>query len=141
MNLLNKGELMIKIKVEEGKNNLPLFKLSLKEEDFGKYKFLKRPLMEGKKIKGDYNYLIPIRYLLPIVNNIENKDKIIDSNTVDFLEFWDDFEEKEFVSTIATAKFMKLWRKENCPNIFKIHINRETLLVEKEIVFKKLILK
>lgn len=129
---------MIKIKVEEGKNNVPLFKLSLKEEDLEKYKFLKRPLIEGKRIKGDYEYLIPIRYLFPIVNNIKNKDKTIDKETIDFLEFWDDFEEKEFTSTIATAKFMKLWRKENCPNIFKIHINRENLLVEKEIVFKKI---
>lgn len=129
---------MIKIKVEEGKNNVPLFKLSLREEDLEKYKFLKRPLMESKKIKSHYKYLIPIRYLFPIVNNIRNEDKTIDEDTIDFLEFWDDFEEKEFTSTIATAKFMKLWRKENCPNIFKIHINRETLLVEKEIVFKKI---
>ena len=94
--------------------------------------------MESRKIKGDYNYLIPIRYLLPIVNNIENTDKEIDKSTMDFFEFWDDFEEKEFTSTLATAKFMKLWRKENCPNIFKIHINKETLLVEKEIAFKKI---
>ena len=129
---------MIKIKIEEGKNNLPLFKISLKEEALEKYKFLKRPIMESRKIKGDYNYLIPIRYLLPIVNNIENTDKEIDKSTMDFFEFWDDFEEKEFTSTLATAKFMKLWRKENCPNIFKIHINKETLLVEKEIAFKKI---
>ncbi|WP_300384858.1 hypothetical protein [Clostridium sp.] len=128
---------MIKIKVEEGKNNLPLFKLSLNEEALVKYKFLKRPLMEGKKIKGDYNYIIPVRYLLPIVNNIENKDKIIDICTIDFFEFWDEFEEIEFISTIATAKFMKLWRRENCPHIFKIHINNKTLLVEKEIAFKR----
>ena len=85
---------MIKIKVEEGKNNVPLFKLSLKEEDLEKYKFLKRPLIEGRKIKGCYEYLIPIRYLFPIVNNIKNEDKIIDKDTIDFLEFWDDFEEK-----------------------------------------------
>lgn len=132
---------MIKIKVEEGKNNIPLFKIFFIDEYLEKYKFLKRPLMEGKKIKGNYNYIIPIRYLMPIVNNIDKKDKYIDENTIDFLEFWDDFEEKEFISTIATAKFMKLWRKENCPNIFKIHVNKETLLVEKEIAFKKLILK
>ena len=132
---------MIKIKIEEGKNNLPLFKISLKEEDLEKYKFLKRPIMESKKIKGEYNYLIPTRYLLPIVNNIEGKDKRVDKTTIDFLEFWDDFEEREFTSTLATAKFMKLWRKENCPNIFKIHINKETLLVEKEIAFKKVNIK
>jgi hypothetical protein len=33
---------------------------------------------------------------------------------------------------------MKKWREEGCPNIFKIEINKETLEVKKEIVFKKI---
>ena len=38
----------------------------------------------------------------------------------------------------ANAKFMRKWREEGCPNIFKVEIDRETLDLKKEIVFKKI---
>ena len=36
---------------------------------------------------------------------------------------------------------MKIWRRENCPNIFKIKINKDDLSISKEIAFKKIELK
>lgn len=130
---------MIKIKIEQNKSYNPIFKIKIKEEEIQKYIFLKRALIESKKIKGNFNYEVPLRFLFPILKNI-NKDEIsIDRySKLEFLEFYDDFEEKYYSSFMATPKFMKLWRKENCPNIFKIKIDKENLNISKEVVFKKI---
>ena len=53
----------------------------------------------------------------------------------EFLEFYDEFEEN-YYSINATLNYM--WREENCPNIFKIKIDRESLEIKKEVAFKKL---
>ena len=51
---------MIKIKIQRGKNEEPIFKIKIKDDDRIKYPFLKRTLIEGKIIKGRYNYQIPL---------------------------------------------------------------------------------
>ncbi|MGG7213904.1 hypothetical protein ACQPUY_09845 [Clostridium nigeriense] len=133
---------MIRIKIQKGKNNNPIFKINIKDEDLNKCIFLRRALLEGKVIKGNFNYEIPLRYLVPIVNNIDKDYLSIDRHSqLEFLEFYDEFEEKYYASFTATPKFMRIWRQERCPNIFKIRINPETLSLSKEIAFKKVNLK
>lgn len=130
---------MIKIKIQKVKEEQLIFKISLKEKDVEKYPLLKRPIMEGKQIKGKFNYEVPLRYFVPIVNNINKEDLIIDKNSkLEFLEFFDNFEEKYYASVLATPKFMKIWRNEDCPNIFKIKINLENKSLSKEVAFKKI---
>jgi len=129
---------MIKFKLQKDKTKEIVFKINIKEKHLHKYPFLKRAIIEGKKIKGGYNYEIPLRFLIPIINNINIEDLKLDSKSInEFLEFYDEFEEKHYYSIRATAKFMRIWREENCPNIFKVKINMETLEIEKEVVFKK----
>lgn len=133
---------MIRIKIQKGKNNNLIFKINIKDEDLNKCIFLRRALLEGKVIKGNFNYEIPLRYLVPIVNNIDKDYLSIDRHSqLEFLEFYDEFEEKYYASFTATPKFMRIWRQERCPNIFKIRINPETLSLSKEIAFKKVNLK
>lgn len=133
---------MIKIKIQKNKNHDPIFKIKIKDEEIEKYIFLKRALIEGKKIKGNFNYEIPLRFLFPILNNLNKEEISIDKHSeLEFLEFYDDFEEKYYASFLATPKFMRLWRKENCPNIFKIKIDKQTLNITKEIAFKRINIK
>ena len=114
---------------------LSLFKeLNEKEE-----RFLKRALIESKEIQGSYKYEIPIKFLLPIINNIGKENIKIDRHSkLSFLEFSDDFDEKYFYIFQVNARYMKKWREERCPNIFKIEIDKETLEIKKEVIFKKI---
>ena len=129
---------MVKIKIQKVKNDSLTFKINIKDSELNNYKFLKRALIEGKPIKGNFNYEIPLRYLVPIVNNIHKDNIAIDRySALEFLEFYDEFEEKYYASLTATPKFMKLWRQEKCPNIFKIKIDPVSLVLTKEIAFKK----
>ncbi|MDV4151284.1 hypothetical protein R0131_10565 [Clostridium sp. AL.422] len=129
---------MIRIKIQKEKNDSLIFKINIKNNEIEKYRFLKRAIIEGKSIKGNFNYEIPLRFLVPIVNNIDKDNICIDRHSkLEFLEFYDEFEEKYYSSLTATPKFMKIWRQEKCPNIFKIRINPETLELSKEIAFKK----
>ena len=61
---------MIKIKIDKNKLNEPVFKLWFKELNEKEERFLKRVLIESKEIQGSYKYEIPIKFLLPIINNI-----------------------------------------------------------------------
>ena len=102
-------------------------------------RFLKRALIEGKEISGTYKYEIPLKYFVPIMNNIDKENIKLDRySKLSFLEFSDDFDEKYFYILEANAKYMKKWREEGCPNIFKIEINKDTLEIKKEIIFKKI---
>ncbi|GAA0754296.1 MULTISPECIES: hypothetical protein [Clostridium] len=133
---------MIKIKIQKVKEEQLIFKISLKENDIERYPLLKRPIIEGKQIKGRFNYEVPLRYFVPIINNINKEDFIIDKNSkLEFLEFFDNFEERHYASLSATPKFMKTWRNEDCPNIFKIKINPENKNLSKQLAFKKIKIK
>ena len=123
---------MIKIKIDKNRANEPIFKLGFKELDEKESRFLKRALMDGKEIKGTYRYEIPLKYFLPIIKKLDRYSKLA------YLEFSDDFDENYYYILEANAKFMRKWREEGCPNIFKVEIDRETLDVKKEIIFKKI---
>lgn len=130
---------MIKIKIDKNKANEPIFKLGFKELDEKENKFLKRALMDRKEIKGIYKYEIPLKYFLPIIKNLnKNNIKLDRYSKLTYLEFSDDFDENYYYILEANAKFMRKWREEGCPNIFKVEIDRETLEVKKEIIFKKI---
>ena len=62
---------MVKIKLEKNQKDEPVFKLNIKEEEIDNYRFLKRALLEGKAIKGRYNYEVPIRFFEPIFKNLK----------------------------------------------------------------------
>lgn len=129
---------MIKIKLEKNKSDEPILKLGIKDKDLDNYKFLKRSLMDGKKLKGAYNYEVSLRYFIPIFNNIDKSKLIVDKKSIlTYLEFSDDFDEKYYYTLVANAKYMKLWRTENCPNIYKVSININNLTIEKEVAFQK----
>jgi len=128
---------MIKIKLQKDKNKDIIFKMKITEEELILNKNIKRAIMDSKKIKGLYNYEIPLRYFIPITQTIK-KNFIIDKNSVlEYLEFFDEYDDFHYYSIKANAGFMKKWRKENCPNIFKISIDKDTLDIKKELVFKK----
>ena len=130
---------MIKVKIEKNRLNEPIFKLGFKKLNDKEERFLKRALIEGKEISGTYKYEIPLKYFVPIMNNIDKENLKLDRySKLSFLEFSDDFDEKYFYILEANAKYMKKWREEGCPNIFKIEINKDTLEIKKEIIFKKI---
>ncbi len=130
---------MIKVKIEKNRLNEPIFKLGFKNLSEKEERFLKRALIEGKEISGIYKYEIPLKYFVPIMNNIDKENIKLDRySKLSFLEFSDDFDEKYFYILEANAKYMKRWREEGCPNIFKIEINKDTLEIKKEIIFKKI---
>ena len=95
--------------------------------------------MEGKEIKGMFKYEIPLRFFTPIFNNFDKENIKIDRySKVEYLEFSDFYDERYFYSFEITPKYMKKWREEDCPKIFKIQIDVETKEVKKEIIFKKI---
>lgn len=130
---------MIKIKIDKNKRGEPIFKLGYKELEEKEVRFLKRAIMEGKEIKGIFKYEIPLRFFTPIFNNFNKENIKIDRySKVEYLEFSDFYDERYFYSFEITPKYMKKWREEGCPNIFKIQIDVETKEVKKEIIFKKI---
>ncbi len=130
---------MIKMKIDKNKRGEPIFKLGYKDLEDKELRFLKRAIMEGKEIKGIFNYEIPLRFFIPIFNNICKENIKIDRySKVEYLEFSDFYDEKYFYSFEVTPKYMKKWREEGCPNIFKIQIDKDSMEIKKEIIFKKI---
>lgn len=130
---------MLRIKLEANKKGEPIFKLGIKEEDENKYSFMKRAIMESKVIRGRYNYVVPIRFFQPIFKNVGSDNIKLDKNSLlFFLEFSDDFDERYYYTIEANARYMKKWREEGCPNIYKICIDKDKLSLEKTIAFKRL---
>lgn len=128
---------MIKIKIEEKRNLNFIFKIAIINDDINNDKLLKRLLMEAKVIRGEYKYEIPLRFLLPILNNYKKeKIEIVKDSITEFFQFSDLYDEKYYYTTKVNDKYMKLWINENCPTIYKIEINRESKEVDCRIAFK-----
>lgn len=131
---------MISIKLEKNKKNEPVFKLNAKEEDVEKYRALKRVLFESKKIKGMYGYKVPMRFFQIVLKIIPKDDLKIDKRSIDsYFEFSDDYEEKYYYITEVNASYMKKWREEGCPEIFKINIDKDERTLTKEVAFKRVL--
>lgn len=130
---------MIKVKIDKNRLNEPVFKLNFKKLDEKEERFLKRALIDRKEISGAYKYELPLKYFVPIINNLEKENIKLDRySKLSFLEFSDDFDENYYYILEANARYMRKWREEGCPNIFKVEIDRETLEIKKEIIFKKI---
>ena len=130
---------MIKIKLEMNKSHKIIFKIKVDEKDKGNI-FFKRAIMEGKQLKkgSRYSYEIPLRFFIPICTNVDKKELMIDKKSIlSYLEFSDYYDENYYTEIKADAKYMKKWREEGCPEIYKITINPETFNITKEVVFRK----
>lgn len=130
---------MIKVKLEINKKRKIIFKVKVDEKNSGNI-FFRRAIMEGKQLKkgARYNYEIPLRFFIPICSNIDKNELIIDKNSIlSYLEFSDFYDEKYYTEVAADARYMKKWREEGCPDIYKITIDPETFHVSKEVVFRK----
>lgn len=130
---------MIKVKLEKNKSGKIIFKLKIKKELESNLLF-RRAIIESKSIKENsrYDYEVPLRFFIPICNNIEKENMLLDKKSIlSYLEFSDYYDENYYIELEATAKYMKKWREEGCPNIYRITINQDTYEITKEIVFKK----
>lgn len=130
---------MINIKLDEDKRGNVIFRANI-NENLKENRILKRALFESREVKNNFKYKIPMKYFWPIINNID-KDLIILSkdSKLEFLEFSDEYEEVYHYSYKATPAYMKKWREEGCPPIFKIFINLKDKTLEKKKIFERLI--
>lgn len=130
---------MIKVKVKSNKKNLKYFLLSVSEKDKEKYPFMNRVLIESREVKGRYKYEVPLRFFMPVINNVNKDDMCIDKCSIEsYLEFADEEEGEFFYAEVATAKYMRIWREQSCPYIYKIKIDSENNTVTKIVAFKKI---
>jgi hypothetical protein len=131
------GEQMIKVKLEENKSGKIVFKLKISDIDKNNILF-KRVIIESKIIKGSYNYEVPLRFFIPICNNFDNENVILDKKSIlSYLEFSDCYDEIYYTNVDATAKYMKKWREEGCPDIYRITISKVDCSIKKELAFRK----
>lgn len=128
---------MIRAKLEKSKNGKIIFKLKIDDKDKGNV-LLKRALIEAKVIKGRYQYEVPLRFFVPICKNINKERLQLDKKSIlSYLEFSDCYDENYYTDIEATPKYMKKWREEGCPNIYRITIDEDDYEIKKEVVFKK----
>lgn len=130
---------MIKVKLEKNKRSEPVFKISLKDEDLDKYRVLKRIIFESRKLKGEYNYNVPMRFFEIFFRTIPKNQIDLYKDSIDFyLEYSDSYDDKYYYRTEANASYMRNWREEGCPIIYKINIDKIDKSINKEIAFKRL---
>lgn len=130
---------MIKVKLEKSKNGKIIFKLKTDDTDKENILF-KRALMEARTIKGKsaYQYEVPLRFFVPICNNISKKNLVLDKRSIlSYLEFSDYYDENYYTDIEANAKYMKKWIEESCPDIYRITIDKDNYEIKKEVAFKK----
>ena len=130
---------MIKAKLEKDKSGKIVFKLKI-DNDYKENILFKRALMESKIIKGKsrYEYEVPLRFFIPICKNIDKENLMLDKKSIlSYLEFSDYYDQNYYTNIDATAKYMKKWREEGCPDIYKITIDKDSYEIKKEVVFKK----
>jgi hypothetical protein len=130
---------MIRAKLEKNKSGKITFKLKIDSADKENILF-KRALMESKIIKGKsrYEYEVPLRFFVPICKNIGRENLILDKKSIlSYLEFSDYYDQNYYTDIDATARYMKKWREEGCPDIYRITIDRDNYEIKKEVAFKK----
>ena len=130
---------MIKIKLEKNKSGKIIFKLKI-DDSYKVNVLFKRALMESKIIKGKstYDYEVPLRFFIPICNNIDKENLKLDKKSIlSYLEFSDCYDENYYTEIEASAKYMKKWREEGCPDIYKITIDQDSYNVKKEVAFRR----
>lgn len=130
---------MINIKLDEDKRGKVIFRANI-DECHKEHRIIKRALFESREVNDIFRYKIPMKYFWPIINNIDSGViSLSDDSRFEVLEFSDEYEEMYYYSYKATPTYMKKWREEGCPQIFKITINPENLIIDKKVVFERLI--
>lgn len=130
---------MLKFKIESDNFAALKFRASI-SDDLKDNLIIKRVLFESKIIKSNkqYPYLIPIKYFLPIIKNLSSDFiEMGEESLTSFLEFSDEYEEQFYYAAKASARYMKFWREEGCPKIYKIIISND-FHIQKEIAFEKI---
>jgi hypothetical protein len=130
---------MVKVKLEKNKSGKIIFKLKI-DNSYKENILFKRALMESKIIKGRsrYEYEVPLRFFIPICKNVDKQNLILDKKSIlSYLEFSDYYDQNYYTDIEATAKYMKKWREEGCPDIYKITIDKDSYEIKKEVAFKK----
>jgi len=130
---------MIKIKLEKNKSGKIVFKLKI-NDNYKENILFKRALMESKmlKEKSKYDYEVPLRFFIPICNNVNKENLKLDKKSISsYLEFSDSYDQNYYTDVDATAKYMKKWREEGCPDIYRITIDQDNYDIKKEVAFKK----
>jgi len=130
---------MIKIKLEKNKSGKIVFKLKI-DDSYRENILFKRALMESKilKEKSKYDYDVPLRFFVPIYNNMDKENVKLDKKSISsYLEFSDSYDQNYYTDVDATAKYMKKWREEGCPDIYRITIDHDNYHIKKEVAFKK----
>lgn len=133
------GEQMIKVKLKKNKSGKIIFELKIDEKDKDNVLF-KRALMEAKVLKQKlrYDYEVPLRFFIPICNNVDKENLKLDKNSLlSYLEFSDDYDQNYYTDIEATPKYMRKWREEGCPDIYRITIDEESYEIKKEVAFKR----
>lgn len=130
---------MINIKLDEDKRGKVIFRANI-DECHKEDRILKRALFESRVVNNEFKYNIPMKYFWPILNNMDKKIlSLSEDSKKEVLEFADEYEEVYYYSFKATPAYMKKWREEGCPQIFKMTINPEDLSIEKKVIFERLI--
>lgn len=128
---------MIRIKLQNDNKKNILFRIKISDKERENI-IIKRALFEGKEVKGNYNYILPLKFFFPIFKNLPKDKVIIDKKSInEYLEFSDEYDEMYYYSMKADAKYMKKWRECNCPNIYIISIDYDKNEINKEIAFQK----
>lgn len=132
---------MMRFKIESTENGDLKFRANI-SDDMKENIIIRRALFESRVLKSNkkYPYLIPIKYFFPIIRNLKNNNFEFDKESIEtFFEFSDEYEENFFYAAKATAKYMKKWREQGCPKIYKIKINKENGEIKKDFSFERLI--
>lgn len=130
---------MVNIKLDEDKRGKVIFRANI-DECHKEDRILKRALFESRVVNNEFKYNIPMKYFWPILNNMDKKIlSLSEDSKKEVLEFADEYEEVYYYSFKATPAYMKKWREEGCPQIFKMTINPEDLSIEKKVIFERLI--
>ena len=132
---------MIRLKLEREKKNGIILKVGIVNKEEVNNPIIRRVLFEGQEIKGGrkYNYIIPLKFLIPIVNNINNEEVVIEkSSLLSYIEYSDEYDEHYYYIQEVTPSYMKNWRKCGCPKIYKVTLDVNKNSVNKEVIFNKI---
>ena len=128
---------MIYIFLENDKRGNIIFKAKI-DDYIKENKMIKRILMESKFLKKESLYNIPMKFLLPLLNNFPKEHLQIDYESLNnFLEFSDEYDENFYYIYKANSRYMNKWIENGCPKIYKITIDKENLDISKSVAFER----
>ncbi|WP_392486287.1 hypothetical protein ACER0A_008780 [Haloimpatiens sp. FM7315] len=130
---------MIRLKLELKKSGSISLKMYLSKKDMNIF-LVRRVLMESVKVKNTkfLVYLVPMKYFLPLYNNLEKEIvKMHENSILTLFEYSDEYDGEFFYSSKITPTFMKKWRSVGCPKLYKISLDKKENKFNKMIIFEK----